>query len=59
MNAMDLYDSFPFANDDERSDAEKVIKYLDEHFDEERNVIYESFCFTTVSKRKENHLRNI
>ena len=45
MNAMDLYDSLPFANDDERSEADKVIKYLDEHFDEERNVIYERFLF--------------
>ena len=52
MNAMDLYDSLPFANDDERSEADKVIKYLDEHFDEERNVIYERFLFYNRQQEK-------
>ena len=52
MNAMDLYDSLPFANDDERSEVDKIINNLDEHFDEERNVIYERVLFYNRQQEK-------
>ena len=41
VGAMDLYDSLPFANDEERQEVKAVLGYLEQHFLGRRNTIYE------------------
>ena len=47
VGAMDLYDSLPFANDEERQEVKAVLGYLEQHFLGRRNTIYERYLFST------------
>ena len=49
---MDLYDSLPFANDEERQEVKAVLGYLEQHFLGRRNTIMSDTFSQRVSKRK-------
>ena len=45
LEAVDLYDSLPFASASDRKDLSKTLDLLEEHFVGESNVIYERYTF--------------
>ena len=47
MAALDLYESLPFAAEDEKYDLTTTLDYLEDHFVGRANVSYERFVFNT------------
>ena len=52
LDALDLFDSLPFATEAEKSDLKKTLGYLEDHFVGKANVSYERFIFNTRGQQE-------
>ena len=45
IDALDVFNALPFANEDEKKDLPGILKKMDDYFIGERNIIYERYKF--------------
>ena len=52
LDALDLFDSLPFAAEAEKFDLKKMLDYLEDHLVGKANVSYERFIFNTRGQQE-------